>query len=194
MSKQKTIPKSLTIKQVEEELKREKYKSKYKKVLKNTIYSLIIIAAVSALIVTLVMPVLEVSETSMKPTLNEGEIVITLKAKKLHRGDIIAFYQGNKILLKRVIATPGDFININDTGDVTINGTILDEPYINNKTKGDTLLKFPYQVLENQYFVLNDDRQSLIDSRNEDIGCIKKEDIIGKVIFRIWPFKSFGSI
>lgn len=184
----------LSVSALEEEIRREKYKSKYIKILKSTIYALIIIAGISCLVATFVMPVLEVSDTTMKPLLNNNDIVLSVKTKKFDRQDIIAFYQGNKILIKRVIGVPGDWINMDDDGNVSVNGNVLEEDYISNKQLGDVNIEFPYQVLDNEYFVLSDERDKMIDSRNEDIGLIKKDNIIGKVIFRVWPFKEIGVI
>lgn len=192
--KEKVIPTNLSISVLEEEIKREKYKSKYTKILRSTIYALIIIASISALIGTLIMPVLEVNNTTMKPLLENNEIVLSLKTKKLKKGDIIAFYQGNKILIKRVVAVPGNYISIDEEGNVYVDGEVLDEPYVTNKQKGETNIEFPYQVPESEYFVLSDERDKTTDSRNEDIGLIKKDNVIGKVIFRVWPFKKLGAI
>ena len=192
--KEKVIPTNLSISVLEEEIKREKYKSKYTKILRSTIYALIIIASISALIGTLIMPVLEVNNTTMKPLLENNEIVLSLKTKKLKKGDIIAFYQGNKILIKRVVAVPGNYISIDEEGNVYVDGEILEEPYVTNKQKGETNIEFPYQVPESEYFVLSDERDKTTDSRNEDIGLIKKDNVIGKVIFRVWPFKKLGAI
>ena len=192
--KEKVIPTNLSISALEEEIKREKYKSKYTKILKSTIYALIIIASISALIGTLIMPVLEVNNTTMKPLLENNEIVLSLKTKKLKQGDIIAFYQGNKILIKRVVAVPGNYISIDEEGNVYVDGEVLKEPYVTNKQKGETNIEFPYQVPESEYFVLSDERDKTNDSRNEDIGLIKKDNVIGKVIFRVWPLKKLGAI
>lgn len=192
--KEKVIPTNLSISVLEEEIKREKYKSKYTKILKSTIYALIIITSISALIGTLIMPVLEVNNTTMKPLLENNEIVLSLKTKKLKQGDIIAFYQGNKILIKRVVAVPGNYISIDEEGNVYVDGEVLEEPYVTNKQKGETNIEFPYQVPESEYFVLSDERDKTTDSRNEDIGLIKKDNVIGKVIFRVWPFKKLGAI
>ena len=192
--KEKVIPTNLSISVLEEEIKSEKYKSKYTKILRSTIYALIIIASISALIGTLIMPVLEVNNTTMKPLLENNEIVLSLKTKKLKQGDIIAFYQGNKILIKRVVAVPGNYISIDEEGNVYVDGEVLNEPYVTNKQKGETNIEFPYQVPESEYFVLSDERDKTTDSRNEDIGLIKKDNVIGKVIFRVWPFKKLGAI
>lgn len=192
--KEKVIPTNLSISVLEEEIKREKYKSKYTKILRSTIYALIIITSISALIGTLIMPVLEVNNTTMKPLLENNEIVLSLKTKKFKQGDIIAFYQGNKILIKRVVAVPGNYISIDEEGNVYVDGEVLNEPYVTNKQKGETNIEFPYQVPESEYFVLSDERDKTTDSRNEDIGLIKKDNVIGKVIFRVWPFKKLGAI
>lgn len=192
--KDKLLTKSFSVTEIENELKRVSYKSKYIKILKSTIYGLIIVLAVAMLVVTLVMPVLEVSESSMEPLLNDGEIVLTLKTKNLKSGDIIAFYQGNKILIKRVIAGSGSFINIEQNGDVYIDGKLFDNDNVTNKMLGDTKLEFPYQVQDGTYFVLSDERDNMIDSRNEDVGLVKKDNIIGKVIFRVWPIKKLGRV
>ena len=192
VEKTKISYKDLTINQIESELKRETYKSKYKTVLSTTIYALIIVFSLAALIATLIMPVLQISGSSMKPTLNEGEIVLSLKTKKLSTGDIVAFYHGNKILIKRVIAKSGDWINITEDGDVYVNDVLLKEPYIIKKHQGNIDIEFPYQVPEESYFVLGDERKNSIDSRNTSVGTVSKEDIIGKVIFRVWPIKKIG--
>ena len=184
----------LSVIEIEQELKREKYKSKYVKVLMSTVYTLIIVASVAALIATLVMPVLQISGSSMSPTLHEGEIVISVKSKNFDTGDVIAFYHGNKILVKRVIAESGDWVNITDNGNVYIDEKLLNESYVNKKSFGNTDIKFPYQVPEGTYFVLGDDRETSIDSRNTIIGTIAKENIIGKVIFKVWPINHVGIV
>lgn len=186
--------KDLTVAQIEKELKRETYKSKYIKILMSTIYSLIIVASISALLATLVMPVLQISGSSMTPTFHEGEIVISIKTKNLQAGDIVAFYHGNKILIKRVIAGAGNWVNISDEGNVYINGEILNEPYIEELALGDHDIEFPYQVPDGHWFVLGDHREISIDSRNSEIGSIQQDDIVGKIIFRVWPLKKFGKV
>ena len=130
----------------------------------------------------------------MNPTLHEGEIVLSVKTKKFDTGDIIAFYHGNKILVKRVIAKSGNWVNITEEGNVYINEKLLDEPYLKEKNLGQTDIEFPYQVPEGSYFILGDDRETSIDSRNSTIGCVNEEDIIGKVIFKVWPIKRIGLV
>lgn len=193
-SKEKIDCKSLTVEQLEKELKRETYRSRYFKILTSTIYALIIVAAVAALVATFVMPVLQISGSSMQPTFTEGEIVLSVKTNNLKQGDIIAFYHGNKILVKRVIAGPGSFVNITIDGDVYVDGVLLDEPYIQEKMLGDTNITYPYQVPDGEWFVLGDQREVSIDSRNTEIGCVSQDDLVGKVVFRVWPLNKFGKI
>ena len=189
-SKEKKLSyKDFSITEIEQELKREKYKSKYTNVLMTTIYSLIIVAACAALIATLVLPVLQISGTSMNPTYNEGDIVLSIKTKNLKSGDIIAFYHGNKILVKRVIAGAGNWINIDESGKVYINGIHLEEKYVEELKLGETNIEYPYQIPDGHWFVLSDNRSNINDSRNKEIGSISEENIIGKIIFRIWKSK-----
>lgn len=193
-SKEKIDCKSLTVEQLEKELKRETYRSRYFKILTSTIYALIIVAAVAALVATFVMPVLQISGSSMQPTFTEGEIVLSVKTNNLKQGDIIAFYHGNKILVKRIIAGPGSFVNITIDGDVYVDGVLLDEPYIQEKMLGDTNITYPYQVPDGEWFVLGDQREVSIDSRNTEIGCVSQDDLVGKIVFRVWPLNKFGKI
>lgn len=186
--------KKISVQELEKELKRENYRSKYFKILTSTIYALIIVAAVAAIVATLIMPVLQISGSSMTPTFQEGEIVFSIKTKNLKPGDIIAFYHGNKILVKRVIAGAGSWVNITIDGDVYVNGELLEENYIQEKMLGETNITYPYQVPDGSWFVLGDHREVSIDSRNSEIGCIKQEDIVGKIIFRVWPLKRIGKI
>ncbi|MCI5702899.1 MAG: signal peptidase I [Erysipelotrichaceae bacterium] len=178
--------------ELQKELNRENYKSKYKTILKSTIYILLIVCAISVLIATLVFPVLKIYGTSMYPNLNKDDIVVASKKKEYKRGEIIAFYYNNRILVKRVIAVPGEWIEIDDAGNVFINGEFLEEKYISDKSIGETDLKYPYQVTENTYFVMGDKRDTSIDSRSSTIGTIKSEDIIGKIVFTVWPLAKFG--
>ena len=175
--------------QVEQERKRYRWKKAYFKALRGTISVLTYMAAVAALIATLVLPVLQIEGTSMEPTLTSGDIVLLTKTTSFGRGDICGFAWNNKILIKRVIGIPGDWIEIDTDGTVYRNGEKLDEPYANQIAFGECDLEFPYQVPQESYFVLGDMRESSIDSRNTLVGCVENEQIIGKIFFRIWPLK-----
>ncbi len=190
----KITAKDITSKMIEEELKREKFKSKYIKLLMSTVYALIIVAAASALIATIAMPVFQINGKSMQPTLSENEIVVSIRTKNLEQGDIVAFYHGNKILVKRVIGTPGNWINIDENGNVYVNDVLLEEPYTMNKTLGNTDISYPYQVAAESYFVLGDERSISVDSRTSEVGTIKEEEVIGKVLLKVWPLKEIGTV
>jgi signal peptidase I len=181
-----------TSQELEALLSREEYREKYRKVFRSTVYLLIIAAAVAILVVTLWMPVLQVYGTSMTPTLEDGEIVILNKGAKTRTGDIIAFYYNNKILIKRVIANAGDWVDIAEDGTVTVNGQELDEPYVTELALGECDIEFPYQVPDERVFVLGDHRSVSVDSRSTQVGCVSQEQIVGKLIFRVWPFRRLG--
>ena len=178
-----------TIDQIETERKRYRWQKNYFRALRGTISVLTYMAAVAALIATLVLPVLQIEGTSMEPTLVNGDIVLLTKSTVLGRGDICGFSWNNKILIKRVIGIPGDWIEIDTDGTVYLNGEKLDEPYAEQIAFGECDLEFPFQVPQEQYFVLGDMRESSIDSRNTLIGCVEHEQIIGKVFFRVWPLE-----
>ena len=179
-----------TKKQVETERKRYRRQKAYNKALSGTIYVLTIVAAVAVLIATLVLPVLQIEGTSMEPTLVNGDVVLLTKTTSFDRGELCGFSWNNKLLIKRVIGIPGDWIEIDTDGTVYLNGEKLDEPYAEQLSVGECDLEFPFQVPQEQYFVLGDMRESSIDSRNTLIGCVAKDQIVGKVFFRIWPFKT----
>ena len=175
--------------QVETERKRYRRQKAYNKALRGTVYVLTIVAAVAVLIATLFLPVLQTEGKSMEPTLHNGDVVLLFKTTRFERGDLCGFTWNNKLLIKRVIGLPGDWIEIDTEGNVYVNGKLLDEPYVKQKALGECDIEFPYQVPQEQYFVVGDMRESSIDSRNSLIGCIEKDQIVGKVFFRIWPFK-----
>lgn len=179
-----------TREQIESERKRYRRQKAYNKALGGTVYVLTIVAAIAVLIATLVLPVLQIEGTSMEPTLMNGDIVLLTKSKTFERGELCGFAWNNKLLIKRVIGVPDDWIEIDTDGTVYLNGEKLDEPYAKQLALGECDLEFPFQVPQEQYFVLGDLRESSIDSRNTLIGCVEQEQIVGKVLFRIWPFKS----
>ncbi len=172
---------------IEAELLRVKYKDRYRSALKGTIYTLVVVAAIAILVATLWLPFLRIYGTSMAPTLQDGEIICCVKTSDFDAGDIVAFYYNNKLLVKRVIGQPADWINIDEEGNVYVNEVLLDEPYLADKALGDGDLELPYQVPDGKLFVLGDHRSTSIDSRHSTIGCIAQEQIVGKIFVRIWP-------
>ncbi len=184
----------VTTEQLEVELRRERYRRSFRFTLRNTIYMLITVAAVAVLVAVLLMPVLQIYGTSMAPTLEEGDIVLSVKNSSFKTGDVMAFYYNNNILVKRVIAQPGDWVDITEDGTVYVNNVAIDEPYLIDKAYGETNIEFPYQVPESRIFVLGDHRSVSIDSRNTAVGCVASEQIVGKIIYRVWPFEHFGEI
>ena len=180
--------------QLTAELEREKYKRRYKRVLRSTIYTLIVVAAAAVLVATIWMPVLQIYGASMVPTLDEGDIVISVKGSDFEPGDLVAFYMGNKILVKRCIAGPGQWVDIDADGNVYVDGELLDEPYLTEKALGDCDIELPYQVPDNRYFCMGDHRSTSVDSRSTTVGCVSDEQIVGKIVFRVWPLPDFGAL
>ena len=180
--------------QLEAELQREKYKKRYKRVLRSTVYTLIVVAAVAVLVATIWMPVLQIYGSSMTPTLDESDIVVSIKGTDFVPGELVAFYLGNKILVKRCIAGPGQWVDIDEEGNVFVDGKLLDEPYLAEKALGDCNIELPYQVPDNRYFCLGDHRATSVDSRNTAVGCVAEEQIVGKIVFRVWPLAGFGAL
>ena len=185
---QKKIP---DIGELKSELKRERYKYRYASVLRSTVYTMVVVAAFAILVATLWLPVLQIYGVSMTPTLNEGQIVVSIKSRTLEQNDLVAFYIGNKILVKRLIAQPGDQVNILEDGTVFVNGKELYEPYISEKAYGECDLEFPYQVPESRYFLMGDHRQTSVDSRSSVVGCVAEEQIVGKIVMCVWPLADF---
>ncbi len=180
-----------SLEEISSERKRIRRGEYYRKAMKGTVSVLVVVAAVAVLIATLFLPILQISGDSMSPTYQNGEIVVLFKSSNFDRGDVIGFYYQGKILLKRVIALPGDTVVIDGDGNVYVNEELLEEEYVSEKSLGDCDLEFPYVVPEQSYFVMGDRRSNSVDSRNTAVGCVPKEQVIGRVFLRIWPLNNF---
>lgn len=190
----KDITKMPTTEQLEAELQHENYKNRYSRVLLSTIYTLVTVSAIAVLVATLLMPVLRIYGMSMTPSLAEGNIVISVKSSEFNQGDIVSFYYNNKILVKRVIAFPGDWVNIDEEGNIYVNKELLDEPYVTDKALGECDIELPYQVPDGKIFVCGDHRSTSIDSRSSTVGCVSEEQIVGKILFKVWPLNEIGPV
>ena len=183
-----------TLEQLQKEVDRVHYRRDFSRVMINTIYSLVVVAAIAVLVAVLLLPILRIYGHSMNDTLDEGDIVVSLKGSDFKTGDIIAFYYNNKILIKRVIGKAGDWVDIDQDGNVYVNGNLVDEPYLDDKAFGECNIELPYHVPESKVFVMGDNRSVSVDSRNTAVGCVAEEQIVGKVVYRLWPLKDFGKL
>ncbi len=179
---------------LEQELKRVRYRSRYRRVLKSTVYTLVVVAAFAVLVAVLFLPVLRIYGSSMTPTLNEGEIVVSVKNNGVKQGDVVGVYFGSKLLVKRVIATEHQWVDIDKDGNVYVDGKLLNEPYVREKAFGECDIDLPYQVPDESIFVMGDHRLTSVDSRNSSVGAVLMEDVAGKIIFRVWPLSEIGKV
>lgn len=183
-----------TLEQLQKEVDRVHYRRDFSRVMINTVYSLVVVAAIAVLVAVLLLPILRIYGHSMNDTLDEGDIVVSLKGSDFKTGDIVAFYYNNKILIKRVIGQAGDWINIDAEGNVFVNNELVEEPYLQEKAFGECNIELPYQVPESKVFVMGDNRSVSVDSRNTAVGCVAEEQIVGKVVYRLWPLREFGKL
>lgn len=192
----RSIDELLTVsaEQWESTLNQQRYRKNFASTMKNTVYALITVAAIAVLVAVLLLPVLRIYGTSMSPTLDEGNYVLSVKGSNFETGDVIAFYYNNKILIKRVIAQPGEWVDIAEDGTVYVNNVKIDEPYVTDLAFGECDIELPYQVPESRIFVMGDHRDVSVDSRSTTIGCVAEEQIVGKIVFCIWPYEDFGAV
>lgn len=183
-----------TVEQLEKELGREKYQGKFKSAMSTTVCILLSISAVTVLVATMVLPVLRIYGDSMSPTIENGSIVVSVKGNDIQQGDVIAFYYDNKILVKRVIAESGQWVDIEEDGTVSVDGITLDESYVQDLSYETCDITLPYQVPDEQYFVIGDYRSTSVDSRSTKVGCVTKDQIVGKLLFTVWPFEIMGFV
>ena len=176
-------------------VKRERYLHRFRTTIRSTFLSLVVVAAVAVLVAVLFLPILRIYGKSMNGTLGSGDVVVSVKSSNLKTGDVIAFYYNNNILVKRVMANPGDWVDIDKEGNVYVNNKLIEEPYLKqDKAFGETNIELPYQVPEGKVFVMGDNRSVSIDSRNTSIGCVSEEQIVGKIVYRVWPLMGLGAV
>lgn len=193
-AKRRVPPELPSSTQLQAELQRERHRQLYGRTLRSTVYTLIVVAAVAVLVAVMVMPVLKIYGSSMNPTLVDGDIVLTVKTSDFDHGDLVCFYYGNKLLVKRYIAGPGQWVDIDESGNVYVDGALLDEPYLAEKSLGECDIDLPCQVPDGRLFVLGDHRSTSVDSRSSAVGYVSGEQLVGKIVFRIWPLAGFGPV
>ena len=191
MRRPKELP---TTDSIKKELDRYTYRRNFLRTLRNTAFTLVVVAALAILVAVLLMPILRIYGSSMSGTVDNGDLVASIKTSDMKTGDVIAFYYNNNILVKRVIAVSGDFVDIDEEGNVYVNQTLLNEPYLSSKAFGETNIELPYQVPEDRIFVMGDNREVSIDSRNTAVGCVSDEQVVGKIVFRVWPLSGIGFV
>ena len=191
MRRPKELP---TTDSIKKELDRYTYRRNFLRTLRNTAFTLVVGAALAILVAVLLMPILRIYGSSMSGTVDNGDLVASIKTSDMKTGDVIAFYYNNNILVKRVIAVSGDFVDIDEEGNVYVNQTLLNEPYLSSKAFGETNIELPYQVPEDRIFVMGDNREVSIDSRNTAVGCVSDEQVVGKIVFRVWPLSGLGFV
>ena len=179
---------------MEAELGRMRQQGRRRSSARSTMYTLLIVAAFAVILTILILPVLTIEGVSMEETLFDGDVVVALNNHRYKTGDVIGFYYNNEVLIKRVIATETDWVDIDQDGTVYVNNVRLEEPYLTEKAFGECNINLPYQVPEGCCFVLGDHRATSIDSRNRSVGCIPDSKVVGRLLLRIWPIEDLGKV
>lgn len=183
-----------SLEQLQKEFGREQKRHRRRVTVFSTIFFLTVVAATVILLIVFALPVLQIEGTSMSPGLQDGDVILSVTGMQVEVGDIVAFYHNNTIFIKRVIAVGGDWVNIASDGEVSVNGTALEEPYVTKKSRGKCDIDLPFQVPGGQYFVMGDNRSTSVDSRSTSVGCVSEDMLIGRLTLRLWPFDRFGLI
>lgn len=179
---------------LQSELSKEKHRNALVQALRSTLFSLVVVAAAAVIVAMLVLPVIQIQGTSMTDTLQDKDIVVALRGSGYETGDVVAFYYNNNILIKRVIATTGQWVEVADDGTVYVDNVRLDEPYVKDKSLGECNIKLPYQVPDGRIFVMGDHRSVSVDSRSTTVGCVADEQIVGRLLLSVWPLERFGPV
>lgn len=183
-----------TLEMLQAERMRLQHRRRYRRALFSTLAVLAVVAAAAVLVSTILLPVFRITGTSMEPNLNDGDIIVAMKTDYFQRGQVCGFYFNNKLLLKRVIATAGMWVEIDDEGFVFVDGEKLEEPYVTDRSKGISDLEYPVQVPDGCVFVLGDHRSTSVDSRSSVLGFIQESETVGQIVLRVWPLEDFGLI
>ena len=191
MARKKNIP-FPDLDAIQTEMQRSRSQSKYHQALKSTMGTIVVVAAIAVLVASIFLPVLRVTGSSMQPNFSPGNVLVAMKTKDYLPGDVCSFYYNNKLIIKRVIATGGDILEIDEDGRVSVNGLVMDESYVQHYDLGLCDIEFPFQVPAEQLFVMGDNRASSVDSRVQAFGCISKEELMGKIVLRVWPIQNFA--
>ena len=137
---------------------------------------------------------LRITGTSMEPGLEDGDLVVFARCGQPAPGRICSFTWENRTLVKRIIGLPGDWVQVDPTGRVLINGRHRPEPHIPEPAPGPTDVEFPCLVPGDSLFVMGDRRETSVDSRNTAIGPVPLDRVQGLAVFRLWPLEDFGPL
>lgn len=152
---------------------------------------ILLIATVLGMILAFRLPVLQLQGDAMAPLLPKGSVVVAVKEDGTNAaGDIVAIQHQGKLVVRRVIATGGQSVVVAPDGSVSVDGKPLDEPYVHNSSTEPRTLTLT--VPEGQLFVLGDNREESVDSRDESVGCIPQSEVYASVRLCVWPITNLS--